>query len=305
MKLYLLLLLFFIVNSHSTAVHAETKKKILVINSDSAVETYRVVQDVFIQAINQPVIQIDLHDQSLKMSDIEEKLYDIYPDISYCIGTKAYMISHQYIREKSIVFSSIINYLRLPMTANRYGISNEIHPEIQITLFHYIFPTIQKIGLLYSKEYTLQWYEKTVTEAQLLGIKIIGEVISSNDMINRSLNKLIPEIDAYWLISDPVIISQKEDILSILKRCDTEKKPVFSYHDIFIKYGATLIISVDHPTIGRQVAGISEKLLKGQSLEENIQWPAGSDIKKKKKKVKEYGLNINKEALGSVNKIIE
>jgi putative ABC transport system substrate-binding protein len=80
--------------------------------------------------------------------------------------------------------------------------------------------------------------------------------------------------------------------------------PVFTYHDIFAEYGATLIVSVDDGTIGRQSAGLSNDVLSGVKMEEKIQYPAGSHIILNLKKVKEFDLPYNEQALGIVNQII-
>ena len=80
--------------------------------------------------------------------------------------------------------------------------------------------------------------------------------------------------------------------------------PVFTYHDIFAEYGALLIVSVDDATIGRQSARLSNEVLSGGKMEEKIQYPAGSHIILNLKKVKEFDLSYNEEALGIVNQII-
>jgi len=191
------------------------------------------------------------------------------------------------------------------MTKKTYGVSNELHTGMQITLFRYIFPGVKKIGVLYNERYNSQWFNKTKEEAKEMGVEIMGRAVSKNEQTVSALKELLPEIDALWLISDPVIMSDKKIVMEVFKECDAKKVPVFSYHDVFVDYGAILMVSVDNPTIGRQAAGIAMEVLSVGKMEEKVQSPAGSQIILNLKKVKEYSLHYNEEALGAVNQIIE
>jgi putative ABC transport system substrate-binding protein len=286
--------------------YANSKPKILLINSDTSVQKYKLTQDEFVKAISYPVLKVNLNEKRWKISDVEDLLYDEDPDLIYCIGSKAYFIANRYASKKDIVFSSIINWLRLPMTQKTYGVSNELYTGMQIMLFRYIFPNVKRIGVLYSKQYNSQWFKETGDKAGEMGVKIIGQAVFNRDKDTISiLKELLDDIDFFWLISDPVIMSDKKVLLKILKECDAKKVPVFAYHDVFAKYGAVLIVSVDNQTIGRQAAGIATEVLSRDKMEEKVQFPAGSHIILNLKKIKEYDLEYKEEALGSVNYIIE
>jgi putative ABC transport system substrate-binding protein len=287
------------------AIAAEKEPKVLLINSDATVEKYQVAQEEFKKAFARPVLEIDLSDKKWKIPAVKELLYDEYPDLTYCIGSKAYLIANRYISERNIVFSSIINWQRLPMNKKTYGVSNELHSGMQITLFRYIFPEVKRIGILYSERYNSQWLKKAQGEAKEMGVEIIGRPVSENKDTLSVLKKLLPEIDALWLISDPVIVSDKKMLMEIFRGCDTKKIPVLTYHDVFADYGVTLIVSVDNPTIGRQAAGIATEVISVGKVEEKVQHPAGSHIILNLKRVKEYGLHYKEEALGAINQIIE
>ena len=138
-----------------------------------------------------------------------------------------------------------------------------------------------------------------------MGIQIIAQAVSETRKdIVPSVEKLLPDINAFWLIPDPVIMGNKDNLVELLETCDKEKVPVFSYHEALEKYGVTLIVSVDEPTIGRQAAGIALELLRGEKVGEKVQFPAGSHIILNLKKVSEYGLQYNENSLSAVNQII-
>lgn len=279
--------------------------KILVLNSDAAVTKYQISQAEFQKIVAFPVKAIDLGDKKWDAQSVEELLYDENPDLVYCLGTKAYLIANKYVKDAPIVFSSIINWLRLPLTEKTYGVSNELPIGMEIMLFHYVFPEVRKIGVLYSKKYTEEWFQQASKEAKEMGIELIGSKVADKKQVSSHLKKLLPEVDAYWLISDPTLMTEKQELFAILDLCHQHTRPVFSYHETFASFGAALTVSVDDPTIGRQAAGIAMEVLAGAIFDDKVQFPAGSYIVLNLKRVKEYGLSYNEDALSSVNDIIE
>jgi putative ABC transport system substrate-binding protein len=282
---------------------AKNDPKILLINSDVSVEKYRISQEAFKEALSLPVIEVNLGDKQWEdIANVEELLYDEDPDIIYCIGTKAYMLANKYAPKKDIVFSAVINWLRLSKTDRTYGVSNELRASMEMMLFRSIFPNIQKIGVLYSKKYTEEWFGNAMKEAKEMGIELLGQMVSKKQTI-PALKKLLPAVDAFWLISDPELMSDKNDLLNILKECQAQQKLVFSYHEAFVEFGATLIVSVDDPTIGRQAAGIVKEVLSGNKPEEKVQFPAGTYTILDMQKLSEYGVEYSEDALSWINDV--
>lgn len=280
------------------------KVRILLINSDASLDKYRMVQEAFLERTPYPARKLDLGDRQWDTRQLEDFLYDEYPDITYCIGSKAYLTAKKYVGEKYIEFSSVLNWLRIPMTPNTYGVSNELHEDMQLMLFRYIFPDIGKIGMIYGR-YTAQWFEKVRNKAKEMEMNITGQNISKTRGSFPAFDKLPKDIAAFWLISDPEITLDKKGLAGILKACDAKKIPVFSYHDAFARLGAVLILSVDDSTIGRQAAAIAMKLGSGRRPGQKVQPPAGSRIILNMKKVRLYGISYNEDALEAVNTIIE
>ena len=107
------------------------------------------------------------------------------------------------------------------------------------------------------------------------------------------------------MTSDPVVLTDTDGIEKIFKETDTLRIPVFAYDSVFIDYGAVLMISADIPTIGRQAADFAQDILAKSELDRKIESPAGSSIMLNMKKVIKYGINLNRDALDSVNELIK
>ncbi len=284
---------------------ADEGPKIMVINSNASVDKYKTAQEEFTKSISTPVLELDLGDKKLKLREIEEFLYNEYPDLVYCIGTKAYLLANKFIRERNIVFSSVLNWHRLPLSQKTYGVSSELNPEMQITLFRYLFPEIKKIGILYSYKYNRHWFDEAKTSGKAMGVEIIGRSLSKKKDTLPALQELLKEVDALWLISDPVVMSDKECLMKVFNQCDISKIPILSYHEAFAEYGAMLIVSVDNPTTGRQAAAISQEVLSKDVVKKRVQLPAGSHIFLNLKKADEYGLKYRERAFSTANRIVE
>ena len=284
---------------------ADEGPKIMVINSNAAVDKYKIAQEEFTRSTSTPVVEIDLGERKWKLGEIEDLLYDEYPDLVYCIGTKAYLLARKFISDRNIVFSSILNWHRLPLTKKTYGVSSELNPEMQITLYRYLFPVLKRIGVLYSNKYNKQWFIEARAAGKEMGVEIIGRSLSKRRDVLPELEGLLKEVDALWLISDPVVMSDKKSLIEVFKQCDVSKIPILSYHDAFAEYGAMVIVSVDNPTTGRQAAAISREVLSKDVVKKKIQLPAGSHIFLNLKKADEYGLKYGEMALSMVNRIVE
>lgn len=273
------------------------EKTILIINSNASVKKYKTAQEEFVKTKPGRVLEFDLESGAANMTAHD-------PDLVYCIGSKAYFAANKHFGKKKIVFSSIINWERLPKTKGKFGVSNELHPRMPIMMVRYLFPDIKKIGMLYSKKFTQHLFEKSASQAKELGIEIVGKEVGKKPDIS-DLKRLIKNGDAFWLISDPLVLHSKGHFLKMLKTCDAAKKPVLTYKDSFVKIGAVLAVSVDDPTIGRQAAGIAMEALEKGRIDEKVQFPAGSRVTLNMGKVKKYKMKCNENALGSVNDIIK
>lgn len=263
--------LLFFISLFTLFLHAQT---LLVINSNSDVKKYTEAVDEFSKNFNQPFKILDI--SHMKSREIKKYLYDEYPDSVYAVGAKAYQYANEYIPEKEIYFSSIADWKKLTMEGKRYGISNELHSGMQLTIVKSIFNNIKTIGVIHSK-YTQNIINDLSQDAELLGIKIIPIKIDEDSVNTIQSEDTVQHSDAMLVIADPVFLNNEKAVENLFRLSKEHKKPVIAYHELFIKYGATLIISADNPTIGRQMASMIESKLNEEPIE-NIQYPAGTNI---------------------------
>jgi putative ABC transport system substrate-binding protein len=266
-------------------------------SSNSKVDRYQSVENSFKETFKHQYKYIDISNMS--KNEIKDYLYDECPDVVYTIGAKAYQYANTFIPEKTILFSSIVNYKRFYSKGNKSGVSNELHSGMQLTLINTIFDKQKKLGIFYSK-FTKDIFEDYKQQAKKLGMDIRGFELS-NEIIDQNF---FQECDAVILIADPMLIKSEKRIKYIFDTMKNLKKPVFAYNDLFIKYGASMVISADNPTIGRQIASMIE-IYQQKNILKDVQFPMGTNIVLNKKLLDELDINYNKSALSVVNKIIE
>ncbi len=290
-------LLFFIF-SFIYLLQAET---ILVIDSNAEVKKYTETIDAFRKNFNRDFTVLNLSGMSAK--EIRNALYDIYPDIVYAVGAKAYQYANAYIPEKTIYFSSIIDYQKFDIQGKRYGISNELHSGMQLTLIKSIFTTVNALGVIYS-EHTQNIMKDLRQNAKKIGITITSLKITKEPMERSILEDFIQKNDALMIIPDPLLLSNTARVNTFFDLSKKYKKAVIAYHELFINYGAVLAISVDNPTIGRQVAMMMQNHISDEQTVA-IQYPIGTHIIFNKHQAAMLGLKINSDISQIATKILE
>ncbi len=299
------LILVLLALSISGSLIARELDNVLILNSDVSINKYSLANSEFKSKVSNLIGEIDLGSKWLDEKDIKNRILEIDPDIIYCIGSKAYQTAYKVGKDKNTIFSLVINWHRLPVGKNTYGISNELPQSMQLTMYRYFFPDINKIGVLYSKDYNKEWFDIAVESAEEMDIDIIGRSVRKPGGIKSALKKLLPKVDALWLIPDPIVIGNMDSVKMIFDKSEAAGKPILAYDKAFTNLGASFVMSADISTIGKQAAAIVNNIQTGQEIPNRIQGPAGSYIILNMKKVREYETKLNIEALDSVNEIIE
>lgn len=281
--------------------------KVLIVNSDNAVFRYEKIAEEFKKVIQQNAYQVaefDLNSHADADADLKQFIQQENPELIYCIGTKAYSLAKNYSANKKVLFAAAINWRRLEVGENTYGIANELAPAQEISLLRYFFPAVKKIGLLYNEKFSREYVETIKKDASAVGISVLNQPINNDREIGETLNELLPKIDMFWIISDPVVLNSKDSVQQIFQSAQQHKKPVYAYSDVFIEQGAVFAVTADPDTIGRQSANLAMTLDKDKAPAGIVQSPAGSTVTLNKCVLDALPLNFNKDALDSINKIV-
>ncbi len=286
--------------------------QILLLSTDGSLQRYRQMATEFKSVLEKDNYQItELNIKMYTDAEAESQLAQFIetqkPSFIYCIGAKAYLLAKDHTKDIPLLFSAAINWHRLAINDKSYGVANELSPEQELMILRDTFPSVKKIGLLFNNEMNHEYVQIIKQNAATLNIQIIEQNIDravSKDEINAVLGDLLPNIDLFWIISDPVVLDNKEFISQIFLSSKKYKKPVYAYSDVYIKYGAILAATADGATIGRQSANLVTLLKNKRIPSERVQNPLGSEITLNLCTVEQLNIDLNKYALDSVNKIV-
>lgn len=131
--------------------------KVLIINSDNAVYRYEKNAIEFKKVLQQNAYQwteFNLDSHANAEVELKQLIQQENPALIYCIGSKAYSLARNVAANKKLLFSAAINWRRLDIGENTYGVSNELSSAQEISLLRYFFPAIKTIGLLYNDKFS-------------------------------------------------------------------------------------------------------------------------------------------------------
>jgi len=276
---------------------------VIIVNSDESIGKYAKASRGFQIAPISITAKINLGNRQTHNNALQQLIRNRDPKLIYSIGSRAYMVARETNHNIPILFSSVLNWRRLPINQNIYGIANEVPSAYQLTMYRYFFPDIKTIGVIYSERYNREWVDLAVRHANDLGITLIVQAISTKADLNSTLEKLLPNVEALWLTADPMVLSSGKAVKTLFKYCDDRNIPVLTYNMTFIKYGATFVIAADPLTMGMQAAGLANDIISGTKIINSIQNPAGTQIGLSTKLISKYAIRLNEEALDSVNEI--
>ncbi|MGZ8218504.1 ABC transporter substrate-binding protein [Methylomagnum sp.] len=288
-------------------VAAQTKPKVLIINSDSSVEKYRQAEDEFTRQIQASVDRVV--DVKLDRSDEPEALKKLIdsekPDLIYSIGSKAYQFASQYSGSKPLLFSSVLNWQRFERGKNSYGVANELSLSQELSLLHYLLPNAKRVGILYDPRYSRERVAEARAYAKEVELGLVEQAVEDADALPDALETLLPKIDVLWLIADPGVLTDRAAIESIFESGEKQRKPIYTYSDAYLNYGASLVVAADIPTIGRQAANLATSILRHEAVGDAVQTPAGSHITLNLCQLGKLKARYNEDALDSVNQLLE
>jgi len=295
-------------NSFIQAPTGSTKDKpahILLVNTNRQIDRYNAAETSFAETMaNNSIHTVDLGQDSQPIETLQDLLNDEQFDAVYCIGAKALGSIDYLDPDMPVIFSSVLNWHRFNAQDNYNGIASEVAPKAQLTWFKYFFPEIKNIGVLYSSD-NQQRIQDADLPAEALALQLITQEINSETQLDNLAKALLTKVDALWLISDPSVLVSTEQAKRLFQMAHQANVPIFTYHSFFMDMGATLSITADLPTTGRQAALMLKKVLTQPNYKQRIQFSAGSSITLNIKKAEAYQLTLNEDALDSVDELIE
>lgn len=148
---------------------------------------------------------------------------------------------------------------------NLSGIGMLISPERYISIFSNL--RAKRVGILYNPAKSGAYIRRASQSAARSGIDLIMREVRSPKDTPHQLASLSREVDALWMIPDPVVVTQQtaEAFFHFSQR---ERIPVVAFAGIYLSLGSSAVLEVDRFDMGKQAAEMALRFSRGTDPEE-------------------------------------
>lgn len=226
---------------------------------------YTLMVKGFSESVHASVAENDMNSSLEKGVLILKKIKSRKPDAIFTLGTEATYLAGNNIREIPVVFSMVSNSDSYQLEGNNItGINLEISREEQIGKLIEVMPGVRKIGTMYGEEKTKLFLDQIRPLLGRHGIKLIEERVSSTKDVPPAMERMLPEIDAFWLAFDSVVASSPRIVQEIIIFPALKNNiPVIGFNKWSVTAGALFCLYTEYEDIGRQAGKIVNRILSG------------------------------------------
>jgi putative tryptophan/tyrosine transport system substrate-binding protein len=225
------------------------------------------------QAIRGFKEQISAHN-SLKFTELVlaqvtlsglKEIDQIKPDLIYALGNDATKWASQQTSRIPIVSTMVLKDDVFRQAANITGVSLGYSSKIQFQWLKKFFPQQKAVAILFNPDENAANVQTAIANGQQVGFKLVPIKVDSPKELPYALEQLASNVEVLFAIPDETVMSvntAKEVLLASFRN----KVPLVGLSDNWVKSGALYALSSDYDDIGKQCAGLAQKLLAGASV---------------------------------------
>ncbi len=304
--IFFLILFFF-----SSLLYAGENKWVAVLLSDSE-KAFEMPVRAFSDSIGLEVRIFNLHGDIQKGNDLKELIQQEKPALIFALGAKATFAAKLWTRKRQklpVIFAMVLNWQKynlLGEQSNITGISSHVNPGSQFLNLNMFAPKARRIGVIYSSVHSKEIVEQARQASRIVGLELVEKRIKSNRDLKKQYKKLVSQVDALWVPSDPVVYTI-ENMGWLEKRCIRDKLVCIGPSRNLTQMGFMLSVRPDMTSIGVQAASIGKNILdRGQKPSSiGVMEPLGTHIFLNKRTADRLDLHISSVAIDMVTEIIE
>lgn len=251
-----------------------------------------------------------LYDLTLEDSPevIIEQLRDLSPSLVVTLGRKATQLVYEQLPEQPLLFTMVLNYERINLDRTRpvMGIALELPAYNEFAQFKMVAPQVKTVLVFNTTQGSVNLVSKAKERLGALGINLRDVAVRERGDVERTFAKEIKNVDAVWLVNDPLVMS-KETFTFLRDRSIQHQKPLFcSLSHQFAQDGALASVSVDFSALGAQAAAMAiQHIVSGMSIRElGVQTPIGTRLVLNLETANKIGLQVPDDVMPFVSDVI-
>lgn len=207
--------------------------------------------------------EINLEGSDAKQRAAGEELKAVPPAAAVVVGDLAGQMAKWYLAGVPLVYCNVPRAGKLAFSGGKVvGIYHEPDPAEQLKSVPELFAGKTRVGLLYGADSAQFNPQELKQKAQVLGVTLEPAALGSIQEVPAKLRELLPRINVLWVLTDPVILSERS-IQYLVLQSVSAGVPIFCGDLSLARHGATAALVPDWQDAGRQAAQVAEELLRG------------------------------------------
>ncbi len=143
------------------------------------------------------------------------------------------------------------------------GVGMQVPPEKWIKMIREALPDVRRLGVFFDPSNTGRFVEGAKEAAARQGLGLTALEIRSPREVPARLAELPPDVGGLWMIPDPTVVT-RETVESLLLYSLRHQVPVVTFSEGYLALGATVAVTLDFPSIGRQAASMAWRIFNGE-----------------------------------------
>ena len=191
-----------------------------------------------------------------------KQIEGIKPDLIYALGNEAVQWASVETSRIPIVATMVLKDDVFKKSANVTGVSLGYPFKMRFQWLRKFFPQQKAVAILYNPQENAATIQAATDISQQEGFKLVAIPVETPKELPYALEQLASNVEILFAIPDETVMSvntAKEVLLASFRN----KVPLVGLSDNWVKSGAFYALSWDYADLGRQCAGMAQKLLGG------------------------------------------
>ena len=165
-----------------------------------------------------------------------------------------------------IVYLMVLNPTKIMSEAkNSTGVLMTPSPVQQLDLIRKALPNVSKLGVLHDPNNSTKFIRQAVDAARPLGLELVIREVHAPREAPGALLRLRGEIDAFWMLPDPSVVSPETMEFFILFSGEN-RIPLITFSRKYVDLGALLALDVDPFDMGMQAGEMAGRIVQGTDI---------------------------------------
>lgn len=182
------------------------------------------------------------------------------------LGALAAAITRELAPELPLVYAMVPDPAKVGLVGHAAGVAFHVPPKNQLAAFRMVNPRAVRIGVIYNPENTKALVDEAKKGAGVVRLVVIDKPVASEREVPgaiRSLLKGEDEVDALWVVPDPIVLAD-ETRRFLMQEAIKAGKPVYSSIGSLVPEGALVSNGADMTSIGSQLAELVGRVAAGE-----------------------------------------